>query len=373
MSYTFRVSDVDRGDYTDSAEESVDALRRTLREDAGGGFFVIEDQQSSRPSDYLTVGVSAPVRGYPYHPFLASATLAFCEHLPFCFSPDHIWALISQGIGFHISQNPDVGAALVGHRGQLTIQAYDDDVLDPEKADIAWRAVLEQITSQIDARVPGDIMPSLCDDFSTTGPIERAVFRAAAMNAFQQYFSYLAISGCGIPHMTLEGTPEDWEALYRRARALTKHGLDWWWEVLEPVLRELLNASKGTPNRGYWRSFVKSNGESGGPYWTGWIVYFFPYVNYKYRDPGERICRNNLFDVDVAAVLGSDQSLSGLTEENFLPPISNTPVTWKVFGQIKRLELLAGFFGSSQLEDGTIRPELGYAIRYAPEQPAVHL
>ena len=364
MSYTFRVSDVDRGDYTDSAEESVDALRRTLREDAGGGFFVIEDQQSSRPSDYLTVGVSAPVRGYPYHPFVASATLAFCEHLPFSFSPDHIWALISQGIGFHISQNPDVGAALVGHRGQLTIQAYDDDVLDPEKADIAWRAVLEQITSQIDARVPGDIMPSLCDDFSTTGPIERAVFRAAAMNAFQQYFSYLAISGCGIPHMTLEGTPEDWEALYRRARALTKHGLDWWWEALEHVLQELVNTSKGIVDRDFWRSFVKYDDRSGGDTWTGWLVNFFPYIDNK-----ETRARNPWLITDWEVFRRGDISpLDGPSVDDFPPPISNTPLTWEVFGQIKQLELLAGFFGSSQLEDGTIRPELGYAIRHASEQ-----
>ena len=368
MAITFKVSDVDRGDYKCSIEEPVDALRRTLREGSMEHMMRLTDARIAAREDYLTVGVGAPIQGDYCHPFVAAATCAFDQHLPFSFSPDHVWALIAQGFAVHIAENPDIGVELVGHEGEVALRVRNDDLLDPDRADAAWRDSLREMVLQLEAHISGDVVHTLCDDFSTTGEIERAVFHTVSMSAFQHHFQYEFITLCGIPEVTLEGTPEDWEALYQRARALTKHGLDWWWEVLEPVLRELLNASQGTPDRDYWRSFVKSNGESGGPYWTGWIVYFFPYVNYEHNDPGERIRRNSLFDVDAAAMLGSDQSFVGLTEENFLPPISNTPVTWEVFGQIKQLELLAGFFGSSQLEDGTIRPELGYAIRHAPSE-----
>lgn len=365
MSYTFRVSDVDRGDYKCPVEEPVDALRRTLREVSREPMRRLTSARVAAREDYITVGVGAPIQGHYAHPFVAAATHAFSQHLPFSFSPDHVWALIAQGFAIHIAENPDLGVKLVGHAGKTTLRVRKDELIDPDRADAAWREGLGELVKQMEAHISKALVRSLCEDFSTTGEIERTVFRAVSMSAFQHHFQYELITLCGLPEVTIEGTPGDWEALYRRARALTKYGLDWWWEVLEPVLRELVNASKGMPDRDYWRSFVKEDSESGGPYWTGWIIYFFPYVK---GAVGGGLTRNRYFDVDMTKMHDPTWMFSGLQVDMFPPPVSSTPLTWNFFGLTKQLELLAGFFGSTQLEDGTLRPELGYAIRYASSE-----
>ena len=44
--------------------------------------------------------------------------------------------------------------------------------------------------------------------FSTTGPVERAVMDLVWLDAMQSFFTYQLRSLCGIPEITLEGTPD---------------------------------------------------------------------------------------------------------------------------------------------------------------------
>jgi hypothetical protein len=46
-------------------------------------------------------------------------------------------------------------------------------------------------------------------DFSTTGPVERVVSQVVLMDALRKYFTYVIRTICGIPTVTLEGTPAD--------------------------------------------------------------------------------------------------------------------------------------------------------------------
>ena len=46
--------------------------------------------------------------------------------------------------------------------------------------------------------------------------------------------------------------------------------------------REFVAAAKGSPNQAFWKAIYKQEGESGGPYTTGWLVRLLPYL--KQRD-----------------------------------------------------------------------------------------
>ena len=83
---------------------------------------------------------------------------------------------------------------------------------------------------------------------------------------------------CGIPAITLEGTTEDWEALAERAEAFAEFGLEAWIDLLRPILRQFVRASKGDVDPAFWRSLYKYEDQSGGPVITGWILGFFPYL-----------------------------------------------------------------------------------------------
>src|SRR6185436_7574099 len=87
-------------------------------------------------------------------------------------------------------------------------------------------------------------------------------------------------SRCGIPQIVLEGTPEDWAVLAERTRGLGQFGLAWWTEALAPILDEFVAASRGRANVPFWQSIYKLDGGSGGPYTSGWITAFFPYLKH---------------------------------------------------------------------------------------------
>src|SRR5215472_9132937 len=72
-----------------------------------------------------------------------------------------------------------------------------------------WPEVFAEFSQQIAAYV-GKLRDLVVADFSTTGPIARAASEVVLMDAFQPYFQYEWSIGCGIPSITLLGTPDDW-------------------------------------------------------------------------------------------------------------------------------------------------------------------
>src|SRR5262249_50413395 len=118
----------------------------------------------------------------------------------------------------------------------------------------------------------------LVPTFSTTGRVEKAAAEVVLLDTLQSYFSYEFVTCCGIPKVTLEGSAEDWHAIVARVQKMTDLGLEWWTKPLLPVLNQFVAASRGKVDRGFWQSIYKLNDASGGPYITGWINAFFPYL-----------------------------------------------------------------------------------------------
>ena len=71
------------------------------------------------------------------------------------------------------------------------------------------------------------------------------------------YFAYEIVTICGIPSITLKGTPEDWQRVLEKARKLSQYGLDGWVKELEPILAEFIRAAEGHPNQQFWQCIVK--------------------------------------------------------------------------------------------------------------------
>ena len=48
------------------------------------------------------------------------------------------------------------------------------------------------------------------------------------MESVKPYFEFIVIRiVCGIPEITLEGTPEDWEKVLSKAKSLKGYKLEW--------------------------------------------------------------------------------------------------------------------------------------------------
>jgi hypothetical protein len=228
-----------------------------------------------------------------YHSFFNGMYIAYAEHRPFVLSPDMIWLLISQGFARHVNANPEeLREYFVNFSGKLTLEVESkyDLLNDPKK----WEEIFPQFTSQIANHTGAELINTLTANFSTTSEIEKIATEITIMEAMKPYFEFVVFYiVCGIPEITLQGTPEDWQKLLYKTRELGKYDLKWWTRELEPILKKFINTSKGYIDKNFWRNMFKyhSSKDYGAPnIIDGWIVKFFPY--------DKKGKRNNLSKLD---------------------------------------------------------------------------
>ena len=274
---------------------------------------------------------------------------AYADHRPFVLSPDMIWLLISQGFARHINANQEsMRNELVDFSGKLSLIIREDKKL--EDPTLSWEEIFPQFTEQISQYTGNHLTELLTCNFSTTTSLEKVASEITIMEAVKPYFEFIIIRiVCGIPEITLEGTPEDWEKLLHKARGLKEYKLDWWISELEPLLEEFVKASKGEVNKDFWRNMFKYHSQEkyGAPNMIdGWIVKFFPY--------DKKGQRNNLKQLEGTDSLPDEIVKVDLKyQEVYNNTVTETP-----------LELWAGFVGLEQNKRNfALRPQISWMIR----------
>ena len=180
---------------------------------------------------------------------------AFAGHRSVTLSPDVIWLLISQGFARYVNAHAeDLRHRLVSHSGKKELVVFTERDLLSEP--VAWPRLIGDFASQIDQNTKGDIANIITADFSTTGPVERVASQVTLMESMKSYFSYTVVMICGIPSITLTGTPGDWQRVLDKTMKLKHYGLDQWIESLEPILKEFVRAAEGHPNQKFWQDIV---------------------------------------------------------------------------------------------------------------------
>lgn len=182
----------------------------------------------------------------------------------------------------------------------------------------------------------------------------------------QEFFSYELHTVCGIPSVTLEGTPADWRQIAGRVREFSRFDLAWWVQPLQPVLEQFVAASEGKVDRRFWDSIYKWQGPegSGSPHVSGWILKLFPYLD----NPEAKYAR--LFGRDSTAAplrpnpwLSAPPSNDSPGRDDFPCLPARAPFLWKYLGSTYEMEFVGGLIGIAQ-EPATrcLRPEIGWAI-----------
>ncbi|MDR0901905.1 MAG: DUF4419 domain-containing protein [Opitutaceae bacterium] len=285
---------------------------------------------------------------FNYNSFFNGMYKAYADHRPFVLSPDMIWLLISQGFARHAGANPEkLRDRLVGFSGKLSLVVNAGKVTldDPNSP---WEEIFPEFTRRIAEHTGDNLIKTLTADFSTTTPVERVASEITIMEAMRSYFEFIVMRAvCGIPEITLRGTPEDWQKVLDKTRRLAGYDLEWWTGELEPLLKEFVNASKGNINKDFWRNMFKHHSQKqyGAPnIIDGWIVKFFPYDKHGKR--------NNLKEL-----AGGDN----LPEEIVKVDIKYVDLVTKT---TTPLELWAGFIGLEQNDKNhALTPKIGWMIR----------
>ena len=283
---------------------------------------------------------------------------AWCQHRSVVLTPDAIWMVICQQFSHYVNQDPEaVRGLMVSHEGKKELKVQSFQELFTEPAD--WEAIIAGFTAEIDKYTSNGLAGTLVADFSTTGTPERIASEVTLMDVVKPYFEYITFYAvCGIPSITLTGTPEDWRKVLEKTRSLELYGLGWWVKDLEPILEEFIKASEGHPDRRFWRSIVSRSRPDTiqGPScarrqprqtrFDGWFLKLFPFDN-DGRSPRKVTITQTMLPETVAV------------------PFKYQIVTpeMKVLSEMQ-LELVAGIVGVHEdMETFTMTPRIGWFVR----------
>ncbi len=113
------------------------------------------------------------------HALLTAMKLSFYDHFPLRLSPDAIWVTLARGFALHVNENAeDLRHRFVSHSGTKELKLRRMD-FSPGK-DSPWSEAFDEFSNQI-AEHTGGLSELIQADFSTTGPVERAVSNLMAM------------------------------------------------------------------------------------------------------------------------------------------------------------------------------------------------
>lgn len=285
-------------------------------------------------------------------------TYAFANHCSLVLSPDIIWMLICQGFAAHVdAYHEELRQSIVSHEGKKELEIESEKDLLAEDAD--WQAVISGFTQEMDRYVKEDLVNTITADFSTTSLTARIASQMTLMGALREFFTYKDIYvSCGIPSITLEGTPDDWRNVLEKTMKLKKYKLGWWVSELKPILQEFITASEGHPNQAFWKDIVmkdrpdrlrSSSTGCGGinkatptPY-DGWFLKLFPYCEKGVRTPNQ---------VDISNNMMRDITKVDLKYTILYPDLTSTEY---------QMILMAGFVGVEVDEEThTLKPKIGW-------------
>lgn len=292
------------------------------------------------------------------HPLIEAVHRAFSDHRPLVLSPDAIWLTILQGFAHHLHQHAEAfRGRIVSHRGKkkLSVQTRSLEAGD-------WPQLISQLTAQIRANSDPFLYETLSCEFSTTTPTIKTACQIALMETYERYFEYVLMCVCGIPKVTLEGAPEDWQRIRERLEVLATFDLEWWTSRVAPILDQFVSTAKGTPDLAFWQAIYKPRDAYAVTFATGWIADLFPYLGRR-----SSIGRNPNLERERIAWLpqsNENKNFPGVSLEAFPAGISCAPVTVAhQDGSNTPVDLLGGFFGVSQApEDGALAPIISWAL-----------
>ena len=291
---------------------------------------------------------------YGEHSFLKGILKAYQEDRPIVISPDIIWLLISQGFSRHITNNAEeFRKDFVNFDGkkELVVEVKDITLGNPNNN---WEQIFPQFSKQIADNTSNELVDILTADFSTTTPTTKIASQITIMEFFKVYFNYkVVMAGCGIPKITIEGTTEDWEKVLQKTQYISKYKLEWWTSELEPILKQIINATKGDFKKKFWMNMVKTHTKKSYGSNTsldGWIIKFFPYT-----EAGQKLKFKPVISID-----------------NLAPELVKVPFIFddKTINKSFEMEFWSGFIGWTQNRtDFTLRPQIAWAVSHRKENP----
>ena len=332
---TFDVCDVPIAESLLPTIKTHDAIRKVV----GGKVEAVFDYHSECCANVAT------------NPLITAAKLAHDQHRPLVLSPDMIWLSILQGLSIHVEENRiELKSEIVKENfgGQLIeVSTEDFPFGSPESP---WAELVDEAAQSARRIVCKQFADLFQISFSTTDKPVNVAMDLAFLSAVNAYISlYDNVLICGIPQITLEGRPDDWQEIRSRVDQLDRFGLGWWTRYLREICDQFVSAAKGKIDLGFWRRIYQTDSTACTEHdrITGWIGRLFPFV------------RCALTGGEPQSFLRNRGQPSRIVDF----PFGLRSVLLKSQRETT-VRLLGGFVGIAQEnETGRLRPKIGWAVQ----------
>jgi hypothetical protein len=303
------------------------------------------------------------------HPLLGAVHYAFAEHRPLVLSPDAVWLTIAQGVAQHVRLNTEaLRPRLVRHTGKRTLEVERET---PPDSAADWADIVSEFRAAVAGAIGAGRARLLTCDFSTTTEVERVASEIVLLDAMSPYFDFRLVTICGIPRITLTGTPADWRSIRARVDVLAELDLASWCASLAPIADRLAAAADGRADVEFFRRIYKPREAYGWDRITGWIARLYPYLRSAL---GDYTRPNPLLELPLDHELAVDDGLRTLDSDYFNGPGSRTfdppagpsrvVVRVKARGGPERLLTIeGGLLAIEQDGEGRLVPRAGYVVR----------
>jgi hypothetical protein len=322
-----------------------------------GGAPTIEGETMATSETRVTPPLSSYYGGRSA--FFDAVSAAYNIHLPLRITPDGAWLCILNGLGHHIDQDPEgLRHHFVQHDGRELVRIEVQAPHMPHVPRKTWMEGIEMFSEELRGKL-GKRHDLIVNNFSTTEQTDKLSSEIALMGAMKHYFAYKMMLLCGFSTVIIDGTPEDWEDIQDRVRALTEFDLKWWTDSLSPVIGQFIKACKGQPEIDFWKRGYIREGKGSGPQHSvsGWVNSFFPYIKGG-SEPGDEVLHRNAF-------LEWEKEGKGNDTEDFPSGLVWAPVLVDDHGtRLFNMKFYGGLVGCQiSEEDSTVQAVSGWCIQ----------
>lgn len=204
---------------------------------------------------------------------------AYSGHHHLTIRPDDVWISILTQLNFYINAHAEnLRSLFVAHedREELVVIADEDGTIvdvDVGKMAVQMTTLMQNFVN--DEELQSWFLPS----FTTTNDNDRIAAAVIMMGTLQKYFTYVMVTRCGVPSVTLLGERSDWINLLAKLDKIHGFGEEprLFASLLKPVL-EAFVASFDHPDapqtKDFWSKSVHHDAGSGYSHLSGWVTAF---------------------------------------------------------------------------------------------------
>lgn len=308
-------------------------------------------QVGSNDTNLHTIGC------YSNNGLVGTVFQAYNEHHNVVLRPDDFWMSVMTQFALYVDGNSEaLRSKFVNHEGQKELEVVSGGTLRT----VHYGELCKMMTMQIQEKLKDPAVKDwIIPDFTTTTDNDVMVSSVVMMAAMKSYFSYKMSMMCGIPNVTLLGTPEDWKKLRKRLEKLLEYDLDGnikeWYSLLAPIFDEMVNSSEGNHNLDFWsKSCHYISGGSGPSYISGWISSFSVFNKEgKWQGSKRSVNRFSQNHESKWPIIETSDITQGYV---------TVPVNINDNGKMYKTMMFAGSFTSTIVNEHTLKPGSVWAL-----------